>query len=590
MSRSTEGRDDEEMLRAEQTAAVYRSATPGTYGSMFAAAVLSGMLVYTGAVETWAAVLFNGLVFASSIARLLLLRAYARAPDQIADWRKWSIAITASALAGGIAWGSASILLMDPVRIEFQLMVILVCAGLSAGAISTFGTYTPTYYANLFPIMVPTIIWATLVGTPLHWAYAILCTLWIFTMALIARTFNRILTNSLRLQFENLSLANGLRRQKDVAEEANLAKSRFLAAASHDLRQPVHALSMFVGALRGFTMEDSARHLVTQIEGSVSSLDGLFNSILDVSRLDAGVVDVRPRAFAIRPMLERICREERPAIGVKSVELRLVPCGATVRTDPVLLERILRNLISNAIKYTERGRIVVGCRRGTRLSVEVWDSGTGIAGAERDRIFEEFYQVGNPERSRERGLGLGLAIVRRLSALLATPVKVESWPGRGSVFRLSVPLAAAAAQAVDEVEPVAAAAGYLDEPLTIFVVDDERQIRDATQALLGGWGHSVITASSGDALFAQIGDEMKPDLIISDYRLNAGENGIDTVKRIRARFDDDIPAILITGDTAPDRLREAVASECLLMHKPISNARLRAAIANLTAPRDELPA
>jgi two-component system, sensor histidine kinase len=288
-------------------------------------------------------------------------------------------------------------------------------------------------------------------------------------------------------------------------------------------------------------------------------------------------------------LLERICREERPAIEGKDIELRLVKCSATVRTDPLLLERILRNLISNAIRYTGQGRVIVGCRRKLGLSIEVWDSGPGISSQERELIFEEFYQVGNPERSRARGLGLGLAIVRRLSALLSIPIAVESAPGKGSAFKLSVPIATEPAIA-DDFETALPAMGHLDESLTIFVVDDESQIRDAMQALLGGWVHSVIAAPSRDALLSQISDEMKPDLIISDYRLREKENGIDTIQRIRTLFDDNIPAILMTGDTAPDRLREATASECLLMHKPISNARLRAAIINLTAGQEQPPA
>jgi two-component system, sensor histidine kinase len=289
MNGSTKPHDDGELLRAEQTAAMYRSAGPGTYGSIFAAVVLSGMLFYVGSIQAWAAIAFDALVLSSSIARLILIHAYARKPRPVSEWRWWSSAMIASALAGGIAWGSSSFFLMDPVRVEYQVIVILACAGMSAGAVTAFGTYTPAYYANLFPIMVPTVIWSALIGGPLHWTYATLGALWIAVMALLAKAVAGILENSLHLQFENLSLANSLRQQKDVAEEANLTKSRFLAAASHDLRQPVHALSMFVGALRGFAMEEKAQHLVSQIEASVSSLDGLFNSILDISRLDAGV-------------------------------------------------------------------------------------------------------------------------------------------------------------------------------------------------------------------------------------------------------------------------------------------------------------
>ena len=234
---------------SEQVSALYRNAGPGTYGSLFAGAILSGMLYFSSAIPLWSTLTFNIILSANSIARLFLLRAYRRKKPPLAEWRKWAWAATASALGGGICWGSASILLMDPSRVEFQFIVVLACAGLSAGSIAAFGTYLPTYYASLFPMMVPTVIWAAYQNDPIHWTYAILGSLWIVIMAMIARTVCRSLVQSLRLQLENLALANDLRIQKESAEDANMAKSRFLAAASHDLRQPVHALEMFVGAL-----------------------------------------------------------------------------------------------------------------------------------------------------------------------------------------------------------------------------------------------------------------------------------------------------------------------------------------------------
>jgi signal transduction histidine kinase/CheY-like chemotaxis protein len=582
--RAAMSREQLDFLRFEQVAAFYRNAAPGTFGSLFAAVILAGMLHLTGAIPLRSMLIFDALVASSVAGRFALLHTYARAKPKHAEWRKWGIAATLSALAGGIAWGSATVFLMVDGRADLQLLVFLTCAGMAAGSITAFGTFLPAYYCSLFPMMVPTVIWSMVQSDTLHWTYAILCLLWIVIMAMLARTFSRILVESLTLQFENLALANGLRQQKEVAEAANVAKSRFLAAASHDLRQPVHAIEMFVGALASQPMSNDGRRLVAQIKGSVDSLGGLFNSILDISRLDAGIVDSRPRPFPIAPLLERICRDERQVAERKNVEVRLVQSGAIVEADPVLLERILRNLISNAARYTETGRILIGCRRGKRLSIEVWDTGPGISDVHRELIFQEFFQVGNPERSRTRGLGLGLAIVRRLSGILHMPVTLTSVPGKGSVFRIAVPLAADVIEVPREL-PDDPAVFDFQRKLRILVIDDEPEIQAAMQALLGAWGHAVVAAGSGDDIMTQIeGLTTRPDLIISDYRLRAGENGLDAIKRLRARFDDRLPAILITGDTAPDRLREAAASGCFLMHKPISNARLRAAITNLTKP------
>jgi CheY-like chemotaxis protein len=268
-----------------------------------------------------------------------------------------------------------------------------------------------------------------------------------------------------------------------------------------------------------------------------------------------------------------------PEVDRKGIALRLVPCSLTVKTDPVLLERVLRNLISNAVRYTDKGRVVVGCRRGVRLSIEVWDSGRGIPADQQDLIFQEFYQIGNPERDRARGLGLGLAIVQRLTRILHIPMQMHSRVDRGSVFKLSVEVAASAPPAI---EPPAETSQAAQPPLFILVVDDEVAIQEAMHTLLTGWGHKVITAGScAEMLGHAAGFTSTPNLILSDYRLRGDEEGIATIERLRSEFNSDIPAILITGDTAPDRIRQATASDCFLLHKPVSNSRLRAAIVNL---------
>jgi signal transduction histidine kinase/ActR/RegA family two-component response regulator len=567
-------------LRARQVAAVYSNATPGTMATLIAGSLLPGVLFFLDAVSWRNVAIFVAIVVTHTSARLLLFRAYRRSKPQVADWRLWARWATMTATVGGLVWGFGSLLLMDYSRPELQLIVLLFCAGLTAGSITAFGTYLAAYYCNALCIMVPTTVWALVQGDTLHITYAGLAVIWTAAILVAASRYSQALTESLRLQFENLDLANDLRRQKELAEEANVAKSRFLASASHDLRQPVHALSMFVGALRERDVDAESHRLVRQIEGSVNALDGLFTSILDISRLDAGVIQVRLSAVPIGPLLERVCREEAPEAQRKNIDLQLVRCSANVDSDPILLERIVRNLIANAVRYTDQGRVLVGCRHGARLSVEVWDTGCGFSPDQHDLIFQEFYQVGNAERDRRRGLGLGLAIVRRLTRMLGIPITLSSEPGRGSAFRLSLPLARP-----DQL--VVARSTDLGSPALvgrfILVVDDEMVIQDAMTALLTAWGHTVVVAGSGDEMMQRVVDCRKcPDLIICDYRLRRGENGIDAVQRLRAEFNDDIPAILITGDTAPDRLREASASDCLLIHKPVSNGRLRAAITHLT--------
>jgi len=568
-------------LRAEQVAGFYHNATPGTVGGMLAAIVLTGMLVYTNATPLRTGATFVSVLAASTAARLALIHAYRKAKPRIEDWRRWSFFAIASALFGGLCWGIGSLFLLDPSRTEFQFMVFLTCAALAAGAISALGTLLPAYYCNLLAIMVPTMVWSSLQGDALHVTYSVLALLWIVVIAVLANSFSELLVKSLRLQFANLDLANDLLRQKELAEAANVAKSRFLASASHDLRQPVHALGMFVGALGDRTLDADSRRLVSQIQNSVGALDGLFGAILDISRLDAGVIESRPLAFAIQPMLDRICREEMPEVERKGLTLNLLPCSMTVETDPVLLERVIRNLLSNAVRYTSKGRVVVGCRRAAdRLNVEIWDTGCGIPPDQQDLIFQEFYQIGNPERDRTRGLGLGLAIVQRLTRMLNIPIRMQSRVDKGSVFSLSVALAEGGRAVV---APPRESIAAINRQLFILVIDDEVAIQEAMSTMLASWGHLVVTAGScAETLGLAAGFAAAPDLIVSDYRLRDNENGIATIERLRTEFNNDIPAILITGDTAPDRIREASLSDCLLMHKPVSNSRLRAAIVDLT--------
>jgi CheY-like chemotaxis protein len=312
---------------------------------------------------------------------------------------------------------------------------------------------------------------------------------------------------------------------------------------------------------------------------SVSALDYLFTSLLDISRFDANVIKVRQQVFPIGWLIERVCHDQRIEAQAKGLRLVMHPSSLVVRTDPVLMERILRNLVSNAVRYTVSGRVVVGCRRGQPASVQVWDTGLGIPLEEQHRIFEEFYQLDNPERDRNKGLGLGLAIVRRSAELLGCQLTLHSKAGAGSVFMIAIPAASEApTEILDERAGLPApAVGGL-----ILVIDDEAAVQAAMSSLLSRWGYEVIAAGSGDELLRKTAaSSVRPSLIICDYRLRGEENGIAVVRRLRSEYNDDIPALLITGDTAPDRLKDAQASGLPLLHKPVTGTRLQAALAKL---------
>jgi signal transduction histidine kinase/CheY-like chemotaxis protein len=392
----------------------------------------------------------------------------------------------------------------------------------------------------------------------------------------LADQFNRM---AAQLQDSYAGLERKVEERTHQLELANLAKSRFLAAASHDLRQPVQALGLFVEQLHGHMKSAEGGRLVKRIDAAVAAMNELFNALLDISRLDAGVLSTEIAEFPVAHVLNRIESTFATAAREKELSFRLEPSTAWVRSDPILLERILLNLVSNAIRYTAVGGVVVGCRRrGETVRVEVWDSGPGIPEEQRQNIFGEFFSLAG--RNTHGGLGLGLAIVDRLCGLLGHPIELASTVGRGSRFSITVPLAASQATFVEvpDTPPMAtdASSGKL-----VVVIDDDPLVLDGMGGLLRNWGCRVVTAASPDAILARLAGQDVPDLIISDYRLADGHSGIKAIDDLRASFGAPIPAFLISGDTAPERLREARESGHYLLHKPVRPMKLRAMLSQL---------
>ncbi len=570
-------------IAAEQVRMLYGTGPTGIVGAMIAAFTLAAIVEkldpkWPVAIAAW--IMFVIVVVAT---HLLIVRAYRRADTWETQWRLWARRFAALSFAEGLIWAAASLYATGPGEFEVLLLTLLFVCSVCAGAVPAFGTHLPSFILLFVTASAPFAI--TCLRQPDAAKIGLISGVVLFdiTFLLIGKRANNAVAENLRLRFENIDLAADLRRQKEAAEEANVAKSRFLTAASHDLRQPVHALSLFVGALRGHELPREVGRLVEHIKSSVAALDGLFLALLDISRLDAGVVEPRLQSIALQPLFERLERDFAAEADSRGIGLRFYPCSLWVRTDLQLLERILRNLISNAIKYTDCGRVVVGCRRGPSISLQVWDTGRGIPADRIEDVFEEFYQLHNPERDRGKGLGLGLAIVRRLTLLLDHRLTLKSVVGRGSVFSLSLPLSAPA----DTVSPpLQTVSGGLHRGF-ILVIDDETAIQQAMRSLLTSWGHEVVCAGSGAEMLDRIADcPRQPDLIICDYRLRGDENGIAVIRQLQFEYNEEIPALLITGDTASDRLNEARDSGFLLLHKPVPNSRLRAAISNLMTRTD----
>ena len=378
-----------------------------------------------------------------------------------------------------------------------------------------------------------------------------------------------------------------LAEAKDAAEHASAAKSRFLAAASHDLRQPLQALAMFVNVLSGRDVDDKARELISRIRDCSDALERLLGSLLDISKLDAGLFVPQRREFDLGQALERLCSEILPLAEEKGLELRYVRSSVAINSDPGLLDRLIRNLLTNAVRHTAKGKVLVGVRRcrGEQVRVEIWDTGVGIAEDQLDLIFEEFHQVGNPARDRREGLGLGLAIVQRLAGLLEHRVQVSSKEGRGSCF--SVTLNAEVAPTEQALSPTQEVSG--DIPGAVVVgIDDEEDIRDGLKMLLEEWGYDAIVADSAVTAISKLEEFGKvPELVVADYRLKQGHTGADAIMAIRHVWGAAVPGFLLTGDTGPDRLLEATASGFEVLHKPIQPDRLRRMVADCLRAGDK---
>ena len=368
------------------------------------------------------------------------------------------------------------------------------------------------------------------------------------------------------------------------ADAANVAKSKFLAAASHDLRQPVQSLMLLMEALSTCTTDPATRKILTTMDRALGALKMLLDGLLDVSRLEAGAVEPARSVFPVTELLDRIAANSRPVAVRKGLLLHIMPCGAYVNSDPMLLGRILQNLVENALRYTSQGRILVGCRRrGAVLRIEVWDTGIGIPANQQEDIFQEFVQVGNASRDRDQGLGLGLAVVRRLARMLDHPVSLRSEPGRGSVFRVEVPLAEspALAKTLPADVPVTA---RMRAGARVLVVEDDPIVREGLCAMIRQWGDEVFPAGTFGEAMDTLRRHPDPDVIVADYRLGEGRTGTETIREVRRRTKRPIPGILVTGDTTPERLAEAETGKFRILHKPVRAEDLRSAIALALVP------
>lgn len=495
--------------------------------------------------------------------------------------------------AMGLSWGSLGYVVLYWGTAESVIYAIGIISTVSSGALGLGAPLYRAYVTYLTCAIGGVMMAVALAGGPVMWPALFLTGVYYALTGMQARTADRATRRSIALKLENDRLVTQLRAEsqralaaQEAAEKADRDKSRFLAAASHDLRQPLHAMGLFLESLQRSPLNDHQLTVLGHAHAASGAAAEMLTTLLDYSRLEAGVVKVRPDAFAVQPLLTALEQEFGVQADTAGLVYRTRETSAAAFADRSLVGLVMHNFISNALRYTARGGVLIACRtRGKRLALEVWDTGPGIPRSQWENIFKEFHQLGNPERDRRKGLGLGLAIVQRLAREMGTSVEVLSQPGRGSVFRLWLDRWQGALE--DDTAPAPDTGNLVG--LKVLAIDDDETVRIGMQSLLHSWGCQCITAeSSADAL--ECLEDITPDLIITDFRLRHEETGKQVLQALRAYLGTPVPAIIMTGDTSPQRLRDAQSTSALLLHKPVSTGQLRDAMVQLITQPQPAPA
>ncbi|RLJ19026.1 hypothetical protein DJ031_10045 [bacterium endosymbiont of Escarpia laminata] len=483
-------------------------------------------------------------------------------------------------LISSTLWGSLTWLLTGNWDIH-AFIVLMPMLGIFAGAIN-LAAILPIYFCLVTPILVQSlaVFLFTEAANPL---LAGLFAIYYAGMIKFSMELHKMLVHTYSLQFE-LESANGeLVVQKKTAEKANIDKSRFLAAASHDLRQPLYAMELFLGGLAQERGRDNRVYLLSRLRNALDSMQEMFSSLLDMSRFDAGVISPMKKNIFANQLLQSLKYKFDDECNRKGIRLIVRPSNHWVYSDPILIQRVLENFISNAVKYTDTGGVLVACRRhGEGFRFEVWDTGKGIRQEEMNSIFDAFHQLDNPERDRRKGVGLGLSIVDQIAGLLDTPVCVRSQHGKGSVFCIDLPKGKAEAESLVELDDQTLVDDEFFVDLVVWVVDDDVDILEGLQLQLETWGCITRTFETIEQIQAVMAEHYdSPDLLISDLRLRNHKSGIEVIEIVQQHSKKAVSAILITGDTGRRELQKISQTGVPLLHKPVTAEKLRLTMANL---------
>jgi two-component system, sensor histidine kinase len=565
-------------IDAERLRLLCRQTVRAPIGVLVAAGFVAAIMApHVGAFAAWgwAAAAIGLWTLRAAVAATLLAK-----PPAAARTRRWiDVMIAAATLSGAVA-GTSVLVFFGAPPLEWVLMTMVLCAW-SAGGVAVSAAVPAAFYGLVTLFLTPLALGWLASDMPLRVPVAAMIVFFLFYLIVYARDGAALVARALRVGFENEELARQLRLSeaearaaRQRAEEANRAKSSFLAAASHDLRQPLHSLTLLLDHAVRTSEEPKVMQTLRQAARSAESLHELFTGLLDLSRLDAGSLAPEIKPLSLRKVLERIDNDYRALAHGKGLAFDCGHSTAWALSDAVMLDRILRNLLDNAVKYTDAGRIAVQVEElGSELRVTVRDSGVGIAAADRERIFEEYFQARNPARDRARGMGLGLAIVKRLCDLLGHAIHVQSDPGQGSAFTVVLPRGEPPPAPADEAD--ARPSHDALHGRLVVLLEDSADVIEAMRTVLADWGCELIADVDADGAIAQLRARGRaPDAIVADWRLGGSENGLQAIQRLHAHFGA-VHAALVTGEIDAAAIDVPARMAVSVMRKPLRSSELR---------------
>ena len=578
----------------EQVDALLGTGLQATVGIIIVTAGFAAVFYYQTqlvGILVWAACLH-----ASQAVRLVGNLRYLKTPSPQREHLAAALWYCKALSVNGVAWGLMPWLFFPKGNFALSSLILLVMWGMSSAGIASQAPYRRALFSFNVPMMLglaSALFWQ---GDAMHVFLAVCTLIYLYVNIKFGLEQNRLLTQALRARFEKEDLAQRLADQVQIAQRASREKTLFFASASHDLRQPLHSLGLFGSALLARLKATPDEPIARNLMHCVDALETSFSTMLDVSKLDAGVVQPKIAPTLVADVFRKLASTYGGHAEAQGLALRFKPGNKWVHVDPQLLERLLGNLIHNALKFTENGGVtlVVRTPRGPsdpKTRIEVWDTGCGMPASELPRIFDEFYQLDNQERNRSKGLGMGLAIVQRLVHLMDLTLTVQSKPGRGTVFKLSLPSAPPQARPVPALaQEIASGTFRALSSLTVLVIDDEENVRISTAAALRQFGLQVETADGllqAQTAATQLGISLSA--IICDFRLRNQEDGIQVITTLRKQLQRAVPALLVTGDTAPERVRQAQESGLQVLYKPVKIHALVEALRQLTEAGALLP-